>query len=101
MFAAVNDPRRPLVAPKPETVPPALNFAPLENAATALTRSGGALQEGGGRRASDGRGAPGGRQRVNARLIQSERQLLDPAGLPNRPWFRHLLYAPASTPATA
>ena len=27
-------------------------------------------------------------------LIQSERQLLDPAGLPGRPWYRHLLYAP-------
>ena len=31
---------------------------------------------------------------VNAKLIQSERQLLDPAGLKNRQWFRHLLYAP-------
>jgi N-acetylated-alpha-linked acidic dipeptidase len=24
----------------------------------------------------------------------SERALLDPAGLPGRPWFRHLVYAP-------
>jgi N-acetylated-alpha-linked acidic dipeptidase len=31
---------------------------------------------------------------VNARLIQSERQLTDPDGLPRRPWYRHLLYAP-------
>jgi N-acetylated-alpha-linked acidic dipeptidase len=31
---------------------------------------------------------------LNARLIQSERQLTDPAGLPRRPWYRHLLYAP-------
>jgi N-acetylated-alpha-linked acidic dipeptidase len=27
-------------------------------------------------------------------LLQSERQLTDPAGLPRRPWYRHLLYAP-------
>ena len=27
-------------------------------------------------------------------MIQSERQLTDPAGLPRRPWYRHLLYAP-------
>jgi N-acetylated-alpha-linked acidic dipeptidase len=27
-------------------------------------------------------------------LIQSERQLTDAAGLPRRPWYRHLLYAP-------
>jgi N-acetylated-alpha-linked acidic dipeptidase len=33
-------------------------------------------------------------ERVNALLIASERQLLDPAGLKNRAWFRHLLYAP-------
>ena len=31
---------------------------------------------------------------MNARLIQSERQLIDPDGLPRRPWYRHLLYAP-------
>ena len=31
---------------------------------------------------------------VNARLIQSERQLTDPDGLPGRSWYRHLLYAP-------
>jgi N-acetylated-alpha-linked acidic dipeptidase len=31
---------------------------------------------------------------INARLIQSERQMTDPAGLPRRPWYRHLLYAP-------
>jgi len=31
---------------------------------------------------------------VNVRLIQSERELTDAAGLPRRPWYRHLLYAP-------
>jgi N-acetylated-alpha-linked acidic dipeptidase len=32
--------------------------------------------------------------RVNALLIRSERVLLSPEGLPRRPWFKHLLYAP-------
>ncbi|MGH9677580.1 MAG: M28 family peptidase, partial [Candidatus Acidiferrum sp.] len=41
VFQATNDPRRPLVAPTMENVPPHLNFAPLENAAEALTRSAG------------------------------------------------------------
>jgi N-acetylated-alpha-linked acidic dipeptidase len=27
-------------------------------------------------------------------LMQSERALTDPAGLPRRAWYRHLLYAP-------
>ena len=31
---------------------------------------------------------------VNSRLLQSERQFIDEAGLPRRPWYRHLLYAP-------
>ena len=39
VFAAVADRRRPLKAPAVEDVPPALNFAPLENAANALTRA--------------------------------------------------------------
>src|ERR1700681_552541 len=40
LFAAIKDPRAPQVAPKLEVVAPAINFAPLENAATALTESG-------------------------------------------------------------
>ena len=28
--------------------------------------------------------------------MQSERQLTDQGGLPGRPWYRHLLYAPGS-----
>ena len=31
---------------------------------------------------------------LNATLRQAEADLLSPAGLPNRPWFRHTIYAP-------
>jgi N-acetylated-alpha-linked acidic dipeptidase len=31
---------------------------------------------------------------VNQRLIQSERKLTHQDGLPIRPWFKHLIYAP-------
>ena len=31
---------------------------------------------------------------MNALLIRSERALLSPDGLPRRPWFKHLVYAP-------
>jgi N-acetylated-alpha-linked acidic dipeptidase len=27
-------------------------------------------------------------------LIESERKLTNPEGLPNRPWFKHQIYAP-------
>ena len=96
-FAAVNDPRRPLLPPKVEVVPPAINFAPLENAAASLTKAAERY-----RKASDAArpklatslATSPVAAAVNARLIQSERQLTDPAGLPRRPWYRHLLYAP-------
>jgi N-acetylated-alpha-linked acidic dipeptidase len=34
---------------------------------------------------------------VNRRLMDTERALLDPAGLRDRPWYRHLVYAPKFT----
>ncbi len=85
-----NDPRRPERPPARDVIPPALNFAPLENAATALAAS--AARSAGGRPvgAADG----GDREAVNAKLRQAERQLTDRRGLPGRPWFRHMLYAP-------
>ena len=36
-------------------------------------------------------------QRLNARLMRVERALVDPAGIPGRPWYRHLIYAPKYT----
>lgn len=38
----------------------------------------------------EGRGAAA----INACLSRQERALLDPEGIPGRPWFRHLIYAP-------
>ena len=38
--------------------------------------------------------AGSGKADVNATLVQSERMYLDTAGLPNRPWFEHMIYAP-------
>ena len=32
--------------------------------------------------------------KLNQSLRQAERALLIPEGLPNRPWFRHAIYAP-------
>ena len=94
VFAAVNDPRRPLQAPKVERVAPALNFAPLENAAEQLTQAAAryrkAVDTARPKLASNSASV----QAVNAKLLQAERQLTDDAGLPKRPWYRHMLYAP-------
>jgi N-acetylated-alpha-linked acidic dipeptidase len=94
VFAATNDPRRPLVAPALEPAPPALNFAPLENAAAALTAAAGRYQKALASASPRLSGHAAAIRAVNAKLTQSERQLLDPAGLPHREWYRHLLYAP-------
>ncbi len=37
------------------------------------------------------------RDELNARLMRVERALLDPDGIPGRPWYRHLVYAPKFT----
>jgi N-acetylated-alpha-linked acidic dipeptidase len=93
VFQATSDPRRPTVIPPREDVPPHLNFAPLENALDALQRS--ADRYGKARAGIEGRAVPPDiLSRVNAMLIRSERVLLSPEGLPRRPWYRHLLYAP-------
>jgi N-acetylated-alpha-linked acidic dipeptidase len=38
--------------------------------------------------------APEALAQVNAALMRTERDLLSSAGIPKRPWFRHLIYAP-------
>lgn len=35
--------------------------------------------------------------RINRALMAAERALLDPAGIPGRPWYRHQIYAPKFT----
>ena len=96
VFQATNDPRHPLVAPPSQTVPPHLNFAPLENAADTLTLAATEYKK-----ALDKVNANGGAALssasladVNRLLIESERKLTTPEGLPNRPWFKHQIYAP-------
>ncbi|HEX9345799.1 MAG TPA: transferrin receptor-like dimerization domain-containing protein [Candidatus Acidoferrum sp.] len=96
VFKATNDPKRPLVPPPAEAVPPHLNFAPFENAVDALTRSAAEY-----RKALEQANANGGAAlasaslaEVNKMLINSERKLTTAEGLPNRSWFKHQLYAP-------
>jgi N-acetylated-alpha-linked acidic dipeptidase len=96
LFQATDDPRRPLVPPSVEAVPPHLNFAPMENAVEALARSAAEY-----RKALEQANANGGAAlasssltQVNKMLIESERKLTNAEGLPNRPWFKHQLYAP-------
>jgi N-acetylated-alpha-linked acidic dipeptidase len=92
VFAALADRRRGLELPRIEPTPPALDFSPLEMASAAFARAADRY-----RRAASAVAAPlaaDTAQTINARLRHAEAQLIDPAGLPRRPWYRHLLYAP-------
>ena len=81
-------------APKAEPLPPALNFAPLENASERLTQAAARYRKAADSARPKAAANASVIRQVNAQLMQAERQLLDPAGLPKRPWYRHLLYAP-------
>jgi N-acetylated-alpha-linked acidic dipeptidase len=96
VFVAIADPRKTSVPPPVEEIPPHLNFAPLENASEALTRSAERYQRALEKVTRDGELAlsPASLQALNTKLLQSERSLAPANGLPGRPWFQHLIYAP-------
>ena len=88
VYDALKDPKKTLVPPKAEDVPPYLNFAPLEQASDDLTEAAQAYDK-----AFDVAAGTGPAE-LNTDLLRSERLLTDEQGLPNRPWFQHVLYAP-------
>jgi N-acetylated-alpha-linked acidic dipeptidase len=95
VFKATFDPRRPTVTPAHEEVPPHLNFAPMENAAELLTRSAARYQKAlSQKQAGLSEIQTETLRALNAKLIDSERKLTNEDGLPRRPWYKHLLYAP-------
>ena len=93
IFKATSDPRDPTFAPEAKEPAPHLNFAPLLNAVDSLAAAAKRYEQ-----AYDGwsvDSAPGvDLAAINRRLLQGERLLTDEAGLPKRPWYQHLLYAP-------
>lgn len=102
VFTALSDPRDPTVAPARETAPPHFDFAPLDNAVEALTQAASRYEKALGQSLAPRSGvalaakAPDAAalRALNETLLRSERELLASDGLRNRPWYRHLLYAP-------
>lgn len=87
------DSRQTFVPPPPLDRVPFLELAPLQNAVALLGES--ATRFDAARAAAVERGlAPDRRAELNAFLRGYERLLLDDAGLPARPWYRHQVYAP-------
>ena len=88
VFQALQDPKKQSVPPPQQPMPPYFNFAPLDQASDDLTAAATAFDKAFAGRVST---AP---PSLNLQLIQAERVLMDPEGLPARPWFRNMMYAP-------
>src|SRR5947209_4687417 len=65
----------------------ALNFAAASEAAHHFQEAGARIHE-------KQKKVPADAARLNLTLRETERALLIPEGLPNRPWYRHAIYAP-------
>jgi len=98
VFTATADPKKTSVPPPVEEIPPHLNFAPLQNASDALTHSAERYQKALEKITKNGELtiSPASLQAINSELLQSERKLTSSEGLPRRPWFQHLIYAPGA-----
>lgn len=97
VFTAVSDPRHPLQTPPVEAAPPYFNFAPLQNATEALSTSAGRLSKALAKIESNGLELPQETvKRLNELLMASGPALTDPVGLPGRPWFKNMIYAPGA-----
>ncbi len=94
VFAETADPRFPEKPPAREAVPPFLNFAPMDNAVDSLTRAASRFERAYTAALGSGHLDRPGEAAVNALLRSTERTLTSPQGLPLRPWYEHLLYAP-------
>jgi len=93
VFAAVNDPRHPLIAPQLQPMPPAIDLTPISRAVEVMTKQAALFDE--ARAAAAKRNlSPASLATIDVAIAKSEQQLLDTAGLLHRDWFKHLLYAP-------
>lgn len=88
VYKAMADPKHPRVAPTAKPLPPFLNFAALDQAEDDLTTAAAAYDK-----AAMAAGARSSAT-LDEQLMQTDRALLDEGGLPHRPWFRNMVYAP-------
>jgi len=94
-FALVSDPTRPIGAPVRDSDVPDIRLAPLDEAAKKLKASAQAYETAYNARAAAGLAfAPAQQQEINALMGRMEQALSDNDGLPGRPWFQHMIYAP-------
>jgi N-acetylated-alpha-linked acidic dipeptidase len=91
LFDEAKDPKKVYMTPKPKETVPYLNFSSLENAMVILKEKAEEFQK----IYSSGLQMPVAKQNeLNDLLYKAERSLIEPNGLPRRPWYKHEIYAP-------
>lgn len=89
-YQQAADPSAVFYVPRNKPVVPELDFTNLDKAIVALDKSAQNISSNATKVLQDKKQ----RARLNDILVLAERQLLLTAGLPQRPWYKHSLYAP-------
>lgn len=94
-FALVSDPTRPVSPPERDSDVPPIRLEPLDAAVKKLKASAQAYETAYRARAAAGlKFTPSQQQELNTLIGRMEQSLTDRDGLPGRPWFQHMIYAP-------
>ncbi len=93
-YALASDPARPRAPPPLESPVPHLNFSELDNAIERLKVAAQAFDREYARVAQNPAAASEECARLNAALGAAESALTDAPGLPDREWYKHMIYAP-------
>jgi len=91
-FRLASDPLRPVGAPAPEATTPHIELAALADAVDHLKKAAHAFDS-----AYADKGAkldPARRAKLNGLVRDVDQLLIDERGLPGRPWYRNMVYAP-------
>ncbi|MFC4231297.1 transferrin receptor-like dimerization domain-containing protein [Parasediminibacterium paludis] len=89
-YVLAADPKENLKAPTAKAEVPFIDFSPVQNALKALDKSTEELAKTWNKMSA----TDADKDKLNRALYQAEQQLLSPAGLPNRSWYKHTIYAP-------
>jgi N-acetylated-alpha-linked acidic dipeptidase len=94
-YGLTSDPNAPMLAPRLEPAPPAIDFGPMDSALERLEQSASAFDRAVAR-ATEANSTVSREevQAANAKLQGLEQTVLFEEGLPGRSWYQNLLYAP-------
>jgi len=90
-YQLASDPQKVLFVPKEKEVVPVLDFSNLKISIDSLLKSANQLYQ---LQTQLDAFSYKKKEKLNELLFQAEKQLLIPAGLPRRPWYKHAIYAP-------